>query len=128
MFFEEGLATTYVLWALTAGLVSLLSFLVIRPKIKNKEFDDVFWFALAIFVSWFFAGLHRVWFGIRRWLELNGTDSMWMINHWAPFILSIIVTAGGILHVRTLSKRRYGEKGWTMWLVFLSVVAFFLMF
>lgn len=128
MFYEEGLAVSYVVWALTAGLVSLLSYLVLRPKIQNKEFDDVFWFALALFVSWFFAGIHRVWSFLQRWLSLNGFDSDWMIHHWSPFFLSLIVIAGGVLHVRALSKKKYGESVWVVWVVFVSVVAFFMMF
>ena len=107
-----------VIFAFYSGLVCIalivtyLSGIVLHDKVKNREFDDVFWFSLAITIGWVGTLSVRIWFSVWKFYDLRGHDIDWMVHHWFINVLIALLCAGGLLHIRTLTKSKYGEWGW----------------
>lgn len=109
----------------TALIVAGLSINVLINNARDKVFNNVFWFALAITVSWSGTLGIRIWFTIWKWLGDNGVDVEWMENHWGLSVLIFILISGGIMHIRTLTVSKYGESGWILTAALVALTVLF---
>ena len=106
------LVLTHSMWAMISFIVAFIAGSVCFCRIKKKRYDDTFWFALALMLTWTGSGLYRVWVSMFKIGTINGDSVLWMSNHWCPLFLSLLVIAGGALHIRSLTKEKHGEILW----------------
>lgn len=95
-----------------AFFVFAFSLSVVVHRSFRRVFDTTFWFALAITVSWFGTDGTRIWFSVWKYMKIKGYDVSWMENHWFLVFLISCISVGGMMHLRTLTKPKYGEKLW----------------
>lgn len=104
---DDLIDAAYLAWVVASCWVVALVLPVIWRRVKARDFDREFWFALGIFLSWFGGGvLIRGWFLAWREGMRHGVDTSWMLHHPAIVIGSVVVICGALLHVSSFAARR----------------------
>lgn len=104
-----------------AVIVLLLYSIFIYRKIKIREFDWAFEFAIGITIATLSRLGERVYYGILRALQFEVNDKSELLSPaWVISILASIGIIGLLFHIKTLSRHSFKNglfKG-ALWIVF----------
>jgi hypothetical protein len=110
--------------AFTSILVVMMATIVLGRKAKKKQYDSIFWFAVALICAWFSTFFFRVLYmaGKYAWLDPDKTLS----DGWYVPVMLTVVIISGIIHLKALTVR-YNDYLWKVAaiLVFILTVIFY---
>ena len=112
----SGIQLLYGVWAATGTVIAVLFGRACLRALGKGEIGERFFFSLGIFLSWFGgAVITRGWWLAWRGGLDSGVEVGWMTDHWVVSFGAMLVVTGGVLHIRTATVHRWGERFWLGW-------------